>query len=91
MIIVFSLKNNFFQASVVLYQCCIAYSAYSEEKINVIKVTIFNITSLTSGAYGKEIGPNEVLYPKSYMRVSGQRTPYGNISQTYHLLIENKR
>lgn len=36
MIIVFSLKNNFFQASVVLYQCCIAYSAYSEEKINVI-------------------------------------------------------
>jgi hypothetical protein len=55
---------------------------------NMLKVTIFNITSLTSGAFGKEAFGEE-YYPKSYMRVPGKRTPYGNISQTFHLLIPN--
>lgn len=55
---------------------------------NMLKITIFNITSLTSGAFGKEAFGEE-YYPKSYMRVPGKRTPYGNISQTFHLLIQN--
>ncbi len=32
------------------------------EKNNMLKITIFNITSLTSGAFWKEIAPNEMLY-----------------------------
>ena len=38
----------------------------------MLKITIFNITSLTSGALGKEIAPKEKLYPKSYMRWLGK-------------------
>ena len=61
------------------------------EKNNMLKITIFNITSLTSGAFGKEIAPNEMLYPKSYMRDSRRRVPYGNISQTFKLYIKNPK
>ena len=57
---------------------------------DMLKVTIFNITSLTSGAYGKEIF-GEGAYPTSYCRVPNQRTPYGNISQTFNLLIPSSK
>ena len=56
---------------------------------NMLSITIFNITSLTSGAYFKDICTGTELYPKSIMRDSNQKTPYGNISQTFHLLIPN--
>lgn len=42
---------------------------------NMLKITIFIITSLTSGALGKEIAPEEKLYPKSYMRGLGKNVP----------------
>ena len=60
-------------------------------KNNMLKITIFNITSLTSGALGKEIAPKEKLYPKSYMRGLGKKVPYGNISQTFNLYIKNPK
>ena len=52
----------------------------------MLKITIFNITSLTSGAFGKEIYKDDV-YPFSHQRAPNKRTPYGNISQTFNLLI----
>jgi RHS repeat-associated protein len=60
-------------------------------KATGLQVKIFNITSLTSGALGKEIpgfifGP-ESIYPKSYVRDPEKTTPYGNISQTFNLFI----
>lgn len=58
---------------------------------NMLKITIFNITSLTSGALGKEIAPKEKLYPKSYMRGLGKNVPYGNVSQTFNLYIKNPK
>ena len=58
-------------------------------KNNMLKITIFNITSLTSGALGKEIAPKEKLYPKSYMRVL--KFSYGNVSQTFNLYIKNPK
>ena len=61
------------------------------DKNGMLKITIFNITGLTSGAFGKEIVPQEKLYPKSYMRKSGQNVPYGNISQTFNLYIRNPK
>ena len=60
-------------------------------KNNMLKMTIFNITSLTSGALGKEIAPKEKLYPKSYMRSLGKNVPYGNVSQTFNLYIKNPK
>ena len=60
-------------------------------KNNMLKITIFNITSLTSGALGKEIAPKEKLYPKSYMRGGGKKVPYGNVSQTFNLYIKNPK
>jgi RHS repeat-associated protein len=60
-----------------------------------IDISIFNITSLTSGTFGKEalkvlgkIGIDYTnLYPSSYVRNPDDRTPYGNISQTFSLFI----
>ena len=60
-------------------------------KNNMLKITIFNITSLTSGALGKEIAPKEKFYPKSYMRGLGKKVPYGNVSQTFNLYIRNPK
>ena len=57
----------------------------------MLKITIFIITSLTSGALGKEIAPEEKLYPKSYMRGLGKNVPYGNVSQTFNLYIKNPK
>lgn len=58
---------------------------------NMLKITIFIITSLTSGALGKEIAPKEKLCPKSYMRGLGKNVPYGNVSQTFNLYIKNPK
>ena len=58
---------------------------------NMLKITIFIITSLTSGALVKEIAPKEKLYPKSYMRRLGKNVPYGNVSQTFNLYIKNPK
>ena len=59
---------------------------------DMLSITIFNITSLTSGAYFKDLykkmtGGGELFFPNSIMRDPNQKTPYGNISQTFHLLI----
>lgn len=59
---------------------------------DMLSITIFNITSLTSGAYFKDLykkmtGGSELFFPNSIMRNPNQKTPYGNISQTFHLLI----
>ena len=60
-----------------------------------IKIKIFNITSLTSGTFGKEIfskdglGFGEDKYPKSSVREPNKITPFGNISQTFNLFIPN--
>ncbi|MBS1586682.1 MAG: VCBS repeat-containing protein [Bacteroidetes bacterium] len=51
-----------------------------------VAISIFNITSLTSGALGKELGP-ESAWPQSYMRDGETRVPYGNISQTFSIFI----
>ena len=55
-----------------------------------LEINIFNITSLTSGDLWKEIYPSESKFPKSYVRYPEIRTPYANISQTFHLLIPIK-
>jgi RHS repeat-associated protein len=51
-----------------------------------VKIKIFNITSLTSGTFGKELF-GESNYPKSSVRETDKVTPYGNISQTFNLFI----
>ncbi len=53
-----------------------------------IKIKIFNVTSLTSGTFGKEFVP-EAEWPKSFVRNPGKTTPFGNVSQTYNLFISN--
>ena len=53
-----------------------------------LNITIFNITSLTSGDLFKD--PNgSSQWPSSIVRNpdSSVVTPYGNVSQTYHLHI----
>jgi hypothetical protein len=53
-----------------------------------IKVEVFNITSLSSGALTAKIPPGQLLFnvPKSYVRDPSMfATPFGNISQTYFL------
>ena len=53
-----------------------------------IKVKIFNVTSLTSGTFGKEMFEEE-KYPKSYVRdPNSDATPFGNVSQTFNLTIK---
>jgi len=53
---------------------------------NMVMITIFNITSLTSGDLLKNPN-NDTNWPKSYVRDPDKRTPYGNISQTFNLLL----
>jgi RHS repeat-associated protein len=61
---------------------------------NGINIDIFNVTSITSGAFGKEfykaifgeIG-ERLLYPKSYVREPGATTEFGNVSQKFSLFI----
>jgi RHS repeat-associated protein len=55
-----------------------------------IQVKIFNITSLTSGTFGKE-ALDKSKWPKSYARDPEKTTPYGNISQTFNLFIPYKK
>ena len=56
-----------------------------------IFINIFNITSLTSGAFGKEFF-GEKNYPKSSVRdPENGRTPFGNISQNFSLFIPNDK
>lgn len=59
----------------------------NDEARKGVTITIFNITSLTSGALGKEVDVTESVWPKSYMRNGSDRVPYGNISQTFNLFI----
>jgi|GEM_PF-2872761 len=54
-----------------------------------IQIKIFNITSLTSGAFGKEAFGKD-NYPASYVRNPGQTITFGNISQTFNLFILNE-
>jgi RHS repeat-associated protein len=58
---------------------------------NMLQITIFNITSLTSGDLWKAlwVEKDQSNWPKSYARDPEKTTPYGNISQTYNLLIPN--
>ena len=55
---------------------------------NMVRITIFNITSLTSGDLLKNPS-NDSNWPKSYVRDPEKTTPFGNISQTFNLLIPN--
>lgn len=55
---------------------------------NMLQINIFNITSLTSGDLLKSPS-DDSNWPKSYVRDPGKTTPYGNISQTFNLLIPN--
>ena len=69
-----------------------AFVTVTPAENDMLSITIFNITSLTSGAYFKDIyknitGGSESFFPDSIMRNPNQKTPYGNISQTFHLLI----
>lgn len=59
----------------------------NDEARKGVTITIFNITSLTSGALGKEVDVTESVWPKSYMRNGSDRVPYVNISQTFNLFI----
>jgi hypothetical protein len=52
-----------------------------------IQVKIFNVTSLTSGTFGKEMFEEE-KYPTSYARDPNGKTTYGNVSQTFNLMIK---
>jgi len=52
-----------------------------------IQVKIFNVTSLTSGTFGKEMFEEE-KYPKSYARDPESKTTFGNVSQTFNLTIK---
>ncbi len=56
---------------------------------NNLKIEIFNVTSLTSGAFGKEVDFTRVLWPESFVRDHNSKynTSYGNISQTFNLSI----
>jgi RHS repeat-associated protein len=65
----------------------------TEEGIDIV---IFNITSLTSGTFGKELFEEED-YPRSYVRNPDEPTnvgtlrrivPFGNISQTFRLSLK---
>lgn len=58
---------------------------------NMLKITIFNITSLTSGAFGKEIAPKEKTLSKVIHGGLGKNVPYGNVSQTFNLYIKNPK
>lgn len=55
----------------------------------MLRITIFNIMSLTSGDYAKDFAEGTSEYPISIMRNPNQRTPFGNISQAFHLLIQD--
>ena len=57
---------------------------------NMVKITIFNITSLTSGDLSKEFLGSKSYWPKSYVRHPEIKTRYGNISQTFNLLLPAK-
>ncbi|MFM2387134.1 MAG: hypothetical protein RL660_1891 [Bacteroidota bacterium] len=52
-------------------------------------ITIFNVTSLTSGALGKELDFTKLAYPNSYVRDLTSQTPtqWGNISQEYSIYL----
>ncbi len=60
-----------------------------------IKVTIFNVTSLTSGAFMSKViskmpfVDDKFGWPISYVREEGKITPFGNISQTYSFTMPN--
>ena len=58
---------------------------------NMLQIKIFNVTSLTSGDLWKAIWieKDNSNWPKSYARDPEKTTPYGNISQTFNLLIPN--
>ena len=51
-----------------------------------VKITIFNVTSLTSGDLFKNPS-NDANWPKSYVRDPNKTTPYGNISETFNLFL----
>ncbi len=61
---------------------------------NGVQIDIFNVTSITSGAFGKEfykeifgeIG-ERLLYPRSYVREPGATTKFGNVSERFSLFI----
>ncbi|HVM86674.1 MAG TPA: RHS repeat-associated core domain-containing protein [Puia sp.] len=58
---------------------------------NMLQITIFNVTSLTSGDLWKAlwVKKDQSNWPKSYARDPEKTTPFGNISQTFNLLIPN--
>lgn len=58
---------------------------------NILLISIFNITGLTSGDLWKGIWTEKdnSNWLKSYARDPEKTTPYGNISQTFNLLIPN--
>jgi RHS repeat-associated protein len=60
-----------------------------KETSDGIAVKIFNITGLSSGALIK-IPSEASTFPKSYVRDPKEITPFGNISQTYNLLLPKK-
>ena len=53
-----------------------------------VEVTIFNVTSLSSGAYAAKVPfVSPFNMPKSYVRESNKITPFGNVSQTFKLTL----
>ncbi len=55
-----------------------------------VMISIFNITSLTSGDLFKN-PKKDGNWPKSFIRNGQKRTPFGNISQTFNLFIPNSK
>lgn len=61
---------------------------------NGINIDIFNVTSITSAAFGKEFYKaifgdfgEKLFYPRSYVREPGATTEFGNVSQRFSLFI----
>ena len=53
---------------------------------DLLKVSVTNITSITSGDYRKHLPWND--YTKSVVRLKDRETPYGNISQTFSFTMK---
>ena len=59
----------------------------NNEERGGVEISIFNVTSITSGSFGKEVDISTNHWPTSKIRNKADKTPFGNISQTFNLFI----